>query len=237
MAIWPLYRGSLSLVGPVGARPREGGHCAHHLGRRVATAQEVVSETRGGPFAPPAQQCGQPAAAGLEAPLRLGRLGEGGGDGGRGQVARNTLLEELLAKAATTDAAAAGSGLGPEAREGNIVHVTARGQLRHYRTRDFIRGAPTLQSRDQLAGAPGFACQKLEGRQLGGLRIQLPPFPGAARRAAAPRRHGLRPAWRRPEAWPWPMACPRRSACPRSARPRNRRYSSPRSSHPWRKYP
>ena len=92
MVMWPLYRGSGSLVGPVGARPRERGHRPHHLGRRVATAQEIVAETRSGPPAVPAQEGGQAAAASLQAPLRLGRLLEGGGHGGRGQVARNALL-------------------------------------------------------------------------------------------------------------------------------------------------
>src|SRR4029450_12366056 len=108
MVMWPLYRGSGSLVGPVGARPRERGHRPHHLGRRGATAQEIVAETRRGPPAGPAGEGGrgggQAAPASLQAPLRLGGLLEGGGHGGRGQVARNALLEELLAEAATADA-------------------------------------------------------------------------------------------------------------------------------------
>src|SRR4029453_1292093 len=124
MVMWPLYRGSGSLVGPVGARPRERGHRPHHLGRRVATAQEIVAETRSGPPAVPAQGGGAGGAAGLQAPLRLGGLLEGGGHGGRGQVARNALLEELLAEAATADAAAPGARLGPEARGGRVRHGT-----------------------------------------------------------------------------------------------------------------
>jgi len=40
MVMWPLYRGSGSLVGPVGRAPVSAATVRHHLGRRVATAQE-----------------------------------------------------------------------------------------------------------------------------------------------------------------------------------------------------
>src|SRR5262249_60157142 len=84
--------------------------------------------------------------------------------------------------------------LGPEAREGRVVHVAPRGQLCHHVARDVVGGAPALEAGGQLARAPRLARQKLEGRQFGGLRIQLP---GAAL-SAARWRHYLTLAWPRP---------------------------------------
>src|ERR1700730_13484986 len=100
MAMTSLYRGSAGLVGPVGACPREPGHCPHHFGRRVAAAKEVVAKPRGGPLAASAQERRQAPATGLEASVRLGRLLAGGGDGRGGQVARYPFLEKLLGETA-----------------------------------------------------------------------------------------------------------------------------------------
>src|SRR6267142_2645998 len=105
MAMTSLYRGSAGLVGPVGARPREPGHRAHHFGRRVAAAKVVVAKPRGGPLAAPGQERRQAATTGLEASIRLGRLLEGSGDGRGGQVARDPFLEKLLMETAAADAA------------------------------------------------------------------------------------------------------------------------------------
>src|SRR5262252_10448393 len=108
MVMRSLYRASGGLVGPVGARPGERGHGAHHHRRRVAAAQEVIAQAHGSAFTSAPKNRGQTPAAGVEAALGLGRLGEGGGDGGGDEIARYPLLGQFLLEAPAADAAATG---------------------------------------------------------------------------------------------------------------------------------
>src|SRR3990172_2873878 len=225
MVMASLYRGSVGWCVPVGPRPRERRDRPHNLRQGVSAAHEVVAQSGRRPWEAGPQQGRQPATTGLETALGLRRLLEGGGDRRGGHVAGNALLEELPAETAAADAAPTGARLGPEARKGGVVHVASGGELGDDRAGDFVGCPAAPEPPGQLAGAPGLACEKVEGRQLGGLRVQLPPLPGPAPRAADPRRHDLRPAWRGP------------AACRRSARPRSRGYPRPRSSHPSRRCP
>src|SRR5712692_1526239 len=188
MAMTPLYRGSVGGGVPVGPRARERGNRSHDHAGRVSAPQEIVAQSRSRALTGRAEKGGKPAAAGLEAALGLGDLDEGGLDGQTRHGARDALLAQLLAEAAAADLPTTGSRLRPEAREGLVVDVAAGLQLVHHGAGDLRRRSPTPEPPAQLARAPGLHGQKLEGRQLGGLRVQLPGLSRRAR-AAASRRH------------------------------------------------
>src|SRR5437879_5362944 len=188
MVMTTVCRGSVGGGVAVGRRARERGTRSHDHAGRVSAPQEIVAQTRRRALAGRAEQGGQAAAAGLEAALGLGDLDEGGLDGQTRHGARDALLAQLLAEAATADLPAAGARFRPEACEGLVVDVAAGLQLVHHGTGDLRRRAPTPEPPAQLARAPGLHGQKLEGRQLGGLRVQLPRLSRRARASAA-RRH------------------------------------------------
>ena len=133
-----------------------------------------------------AQEPRQAAAPGLETPVRLGRLVEGGGDGGGGQIARDPLRQELLAEPAAADCG--GRGRGPRPR-------SAR-RTRRPRSRG-RRGRPTTAWATS-SGAPAAPEARVSSRPLQALRANRSKAASLAAFASSVRRSRRAAAVRRP---------------------------------------